>query len=227
MLSFKSVFLTLLFHTHQALQFLCAFCHQEQKHAYVRLLIFLPAILIPVNDLSSQAFHMMYFAQKLNKQGDNMQSFPILNQLILKQLKFNLLNYNFYMFQHFTCFCLHFFIAFLPKSFTLLLKFSFSHYYFPICSHYGNPFYLFCTIVSCLVCVSRTRLLCPWDSPGKNTGVGCHSLLQGILLTQGSNPGFLHYRQIRYYLSHQGSPLVILKYTVTTRRYCRFGSKVQ
>ena len=33
-----------------------------------------------------------------------------------------------------------------------------------------------------------TRLLSPWDSPGKNTGVGCHALLQGIFLTQGSNP---------------------------------------
>ena len=32
------------------------------------------------------------------------------------------------------------------------------------------------------------RLLCPWDSPGKNTGVGYHDLLQGIFLTQGSNP---------------------------------------
>ena len=32
-----------------------------------------------------------------------------------------------------------------------------------------------------------TRLLCPWDSPGKNTRVGCHALLQGIFLTQGSN----------------------------------------
>ena len=31
------------------------------------------------------------------------------------------------------------------------------------------------------------RLLCPWDSPGKNTGVGCHALLQGIFLTQGLN----------------------------------------
>ena len=30
-------------------------------------------------------------------------------------------------------------------------------------------------------------LLCPWDSPGKNIGVGCHSLLQEIFLTQGSN----------------------------------------
>ena len=44
------------------------------------------------------------------------------------------------------------------------------------------------------------------DSPGKNTGVCCHSLLQRIFLTQGSNPGFLHYRQILYCLSHQGSP---------------------
>ena len=33
-----------------------------------------------------------------------------------------------------------------------------------------------------------SRLLCPWDSPGKNTGVGCHALLQGIFPTQGSNP---------------------------------------
>ena len=32
-----------------------------------------------------------------------------------------------------------------------------------------------------------TRLLSPWNSPGKNTGVGCHALLQGIVLTQGSN----------------------------------------
>ena len=32
------------------------------------------------------------------------------------------------------------------------------------------------------------RPLCPWDSPGKNTGVGCHALLQGIFRTQGLNP---------------------------------------
>ena len=37
-----------------------------------------------------------------------------------------------------------------------------------------------------------TRLLCPWDPPGKNTGVGCHALLQGIFLTQESNPSILH-----------------------------------
>ena len=44
------------------------------------------------------------------------------------------------------------------------------------------------------------------DSPGKNTGVGCHALLQGIFPTQGSNPGLLHSRRILYRLSHQGSP---------------------
>ena len=44
------------------------------------------------------------------------------------------------------------------------------------------------------------------DSPGKNTGVGSLSLLQWIFLTQGSNPGLQHYRQILYNLSHQGSP---------------------
>ena len=43
------------------------------------------------------------------------------------------------------------------------------------------------------------------DSPGKNIGVGCHALLQGIFPTQGSNPGLLHCRQILYHLSHQKS----------------------
>ena len=41
-----------------------------------------------------------------------------------------------------------------------------------------------------------TRLLHPWDSPGKNTGVGCHFLLQGIFPTQGLNPGLPHCRQM-------------------------------
>ena len=39
-----------------------------------------------------------------------------------------------------------------------------------------------------------TRLLCPWEFPGKNTGMGCHFLLQIIFLTKSSNPGCLHYR---------------------------------
>ena len=51
-----------------------------------------------------------------------------------------------------------------------------------------------------------TRLLCPWDFPGKNTGVRCHYLLQEIFPTQGLSPGLLHCRQIFYPLSYQGSP---------------------
>ena len=50
-----------------------------------------------------------------------------------------------------------------------------------------------------------------WDSPGKNTGVGCHSFLQGIFPTQGLNPGLLHCRQILYHQSHEErNPLMIL-----------------
>ena len=45
-------------------------------------------------------------------------------------------------------------------------------------------------------------LLCPRDSSGKNTGVGCYFLPQSIFLTQGSNLGLL---QILYHLSHQGN----------------------
>ena len=51
------------------------------------------------------------------------------------------------------------------------------------------------------------RLLCPWDSPGKNMGAGCHSLLQGIFLTRGSNLGLLHCRQILYCLSYRDDPV--------------------
>ena len=50
-----------------------------------------------------------------------------------------------------------------------------------------------------------TKLCRHWDSPVKNTGVGCHFLLQGIFPTQGSNPGLLHCRQILYPLSYKGS----------------------
>ena len=50
---------------------------------------------------------------------------------------------------------------------------------------------------------AAARLLCPRDSPDKDTGAGWHFLLQGIFSTQGSNPGLLHCRQILYHLSHQ------------------------
>ena len=53
------------------------------------------------------------------------------------------------------------------------------------------------------------RFLCPWNSPGKNTGVGSCSLLQGIFQTQGSDPGLQHCRWILYCLSQQGSPRIL------------------
>ena len=48
-----------------------------------------------------------------------------------------------------------------------------------------------------------TRLFCPQNSLGKNTGVGSHSFLQWIFPTQGLNLCLLHYRWILYHLSHQ------------------------
>ena len=57
--------------------------------------------------------------------------------------------------------------------------------------------------------VQPTKLLFPWDSPGKYTGVGCHFLLQGIFPTQELNPGLLHCRQILYQLSHKGNPRIL------------------
>ena len=57
---------------------------------------------------------------------------------------------------------------------------------------------------SCPTLVTPQTVACqtplPWDSPGKNTGVGCHFLLQGIFPTQESNPALLHCRQILYRL---------------------------
>ena len=58
-------------------------------------------------------------------------------------------------------------------------------------------------IQSCwTLCNPKDCSLCTQNSPGKKTRVCCHSLLQGIFQTQGSNPGLLHCRQILYHLSH-------------------------
>ena len=57
-----------------------------------------------------------------------------------------------------------------------------------------------------------TTLDCPWDSPGKNTGVGCHALLQGIFPTQRSNLCLLLCRRILYHWCHLGSPLQLIKH---------------
>ena len=50
------------------------------------------------------------------------------------------------------------------------------------------------------------------DSPGKNTGVGCHALLQGIFLTQRSDSGLLQCRRILYQVSYPGSPTYWILY---------------
>ena len=58
---------------------------------------------------------------------------------------------------------------------------------------------------SCLTLCDPHLLYSPWNFPGQNTGVGSLSLLQGIFLTQGSNPDLPHCRQILYQLNHKGS----------------------
>ena len=66
-----------------------------------------------------------------------------------------------------------------------------------------------CSVMSDYVHPIGYRLLCPWDSPGKNTRMGSLSLLQGIFPTQRSNSGLPHCRWILYQLSHKGSPRIL------------------
>ena len=81
----------------------------------------------------------------------------------------------------------------------------------------GKGLFLFCwqnsgggglVAKSCLTLVIpwtvAARFFCPWGSPGKNTGVVCQFLLQGIFLTQRLNLGLLHCRQILYQMSYEG-----------------------
>ena len=61
--------------------------------------------------------------------------------------------------------------------------------------------------------LQSTRLLYPWNSPGKNTGLSCHFLLQGIFPNQGSNPSLLcllHCRWSLCPLRHLGSPIFLI-----------------
>ena len=80
-----------------------------------------------------------------------------------------------------------------------------------------------CAVLCCIESLSLVWLfVTTWTvahqaPPGKNTGVGCHALLQGIFLTQGSNPSLLHCRWILYQLSYPGSLTICLKlYIVLT-----------
>ena len=70
--------------------------------------------------------------------------------------------------------------------------------------------FLLCVFSSCFTRTIDDSLLhglySLWNSPGQNAEVGSRSLLHGIFLTQGSNPGFPHCRWILYQLSYQGSP---------------------
>ena len=89
--------------------------------------------------------------------------------------------------------------------------------YNPPGSSVNEDLLIFTCAVLCLVTQLFPSLCNPLDSsvhgdsPGKNTGVGCHRLLQGIFPTQVSNPGFLHFRRILYQLSDKGSPNSELK----------------
>ena len=87
-----------------------------------------------------------------------------------------------------------------------------AHWYCKLFSYYSES-------VSCSVMSDSlqpegmypSRLLCLWNSPGKNPGVGSPYLLQDIFPTQGSNLGVLHFRWILYCLSYQGSPLLRMR----------------
>ena len=68
-----------------------------------------------------------------------------------------------------------------------------------------------------------SKLLCPWDSPGKNTGLGCQALLQGIFLTQGSNLCLLLLlpcRQILYRWATREAPLYLVIQSKVPCLYC-------
>ena len=79
-----------------------------------------------------------------------------------------------------------------------------------LCLLLGEPLCLGCSVPqSCPTRSDPTNHSPPrssvhGDSPGKNTGVGCHALLQGIIPTQEANPGIWHCRRILYRLSQQG-----------------------
>ena len=76
---------------------------------------------------------------------------------------------------------------------------------------FGIPgrFFTHWAIRECLTLCDPHGLYSPWNSPGQNTEVDSHSLLQGIFPTQGLNPGLLHCRCILYQVSHQGSPRIL------------------
>ena len=83
---------------------------------------------------------------------------------------------------------------------------------FSLYLHEESPLLFVCVLVASIILTLRchelqpTRLLCPWNLPGKNTGMGCAFLLQGIFPILGLNLGVPHCTQFLYHLSHQGIP---------------------
>ena len=77
--------------------------------------------------------------------------------------------------------------------------------YHKIVNRLGKCYLLSCVLLFATPWLQSSSLFCPCSSPGQNTGVGRHSLLQGIFPTQGLSPGLLHCRWILYCLSHQGT----------------------
>ena len=65
-----------------------------------------------------------------------------------------------------------------------------------------------CSVISDSLWLHGLYICSPWNSPGQNTRMGRHSLLQGIFLTQELNPGLPHCRLILYQLSQEGSPFI-------------------
>ena len=90
----------------------------------------------------------------------------------------------FYIFWVIVLYQIHVLQIFFPW---LWLAYSFSQWWWFSCS-------VVSTLYNAMDCSQPSRLLCPWDSPGKNTGVGCHFLFQGIFPTQGLNLGLLYCR---------------------------------
>ena len=130
----------------------------------------------------------------------------------------SLLFIGLFRFSNIFMFCISINLSILPRLSSLSLFFFF-FFFVQNCLQYSYNSFYFCKIDSICECVSHsvvsdsvtpwtvqpTRLLCPWNSPDKNTGVSSYSLLQGIFPSQESNPDLLHCRQILYHLSHQGS----------------------
>ena len=80
-----------------------------------------------------------------------------------------------------------------------------------------------------------SRFLCPWNFPGKNTGVCCHSFLQGIFPIQGSNPRLLCPQQWQadsFQLSHLRNPdmpqliLMTIKFKITLLSFCLLNERI-